>query len=79
MDIDKKRELKGTISLLDQAIAPLTLALGRFKEAGDEELHSVDEKDTSGRDLAHRLLGASKTLGAMADKLNQIKLWLEKA
>ena len=84
MDVDKKRELKGNIALIDQAIAPLTNALKQLEPIAEAENAFVDalknadsDENIEHREKAEELEEHVAWLSDMLSKLEEFKAFIE--
>lgn len=84
MDIDKKRELKGYVSLCDQAIAPLTNLKNYIETTMANEINWLDNAENqdddaivTARDKATDLEQYVESLGNTLLDLNALKQKIE--
>jgi hypothetical protein len=83
MDVDKKRELKGQISLADQALAPLTNLMNYLDTAMAAETDWLDDQEgdsdelMDAREKTEELQTLGEDLQSAIDKLNEVKAAIE--
>ena len=84
MDVDKKRELKGNIALIDQALAPLTNAVKQLEPIAEAESAFVDalkdadsDENIEHREKAEELEEYVAWLSDMLSKLEEFKAFIE--